>query len=87
MAKLSILNRDLEGFAFRVGNIAWGLRKYWDGVHPRAEGEDFSVRLGQLMTMEDNATVLAPLQYAQLLELPREGAFSYRDQLAATGAV
>ncbi len=38
------------------------------------------------MALEDNAVVLLPLQYARLLETSREGAFSYRDQLVATGA-
>ncbi len=38
------------------------------------------------MALEDNAVVLLPLQYARLLEMPREGAFTYRDQLVATGA-
>jgi type VI secretion system protein ImpA len=85
--KLSILNRDVMGFARFIGNIAWLLGDHWDGAHPRAEGGDYSLRLGQLMALEDNGLVLLPLQYAGLLELPREGAFSYRDLLAATGAV
>ncbi len=29
-AKLAILNRNLEGFAARVGAIAWMLAAYWD---------------------------------------------------------
>ena len=62
------------------------MREHWEGAHPRAEGSDFSTRLGQLMAFEDNAVVLLPLQYAPLLELGREGSFSYRDQLVATGA-
>lgn len=85
LAKLSILNRDLAGFARWIGGLAWLLREQWERAHPRAEGDDHSVRLGQLMTLEDNATVLLPLQYAPLLEMAREGAFSYRDQLVATG--
>jgi hypothetical protein len=39
------------------------------------------------MALEDNALVLLPLQYTRLLELPREGSFSYRDQMARPGAV
>ena len=38
------------------------------------------------MMLEENTTVLLPLQYAPLLETQREGALSYRDQLVATGA-
>ena len=86
LAKLSILNRDVKGFARWINGLAWLLREHWDGAHPRAEGGDYSARLGQLMTLEDNAVVLMPLQYARLLESSREGAFSYRDQLVATGA-
>jgi type VI secretion system protein ImpA len=86
-AKLAILNRDVAGFARFIGALAWLLKEHWEGAHPRAEGGDYSLRLGQVMALEDNALVLLPLQYARLLELPREGAFSYRDQLAATGAV
>ena len=86
LAKLSILNRDIPAFARSIGNIAWLLREHWGAAHPRAEAGDYATRLGQLMALEDNAVVLLPLQYARLLELPREGAFSYRDQLVATGA-
>jgi type VI secretion system protein ImpA len=86
-AKLSVLNRDVAGFARFIGSLAWLLSEHWEGAHPRAEGGDYSLRLGQVMALEDNALVLLPLQYARLLELPREGSFSYRDQLAATGAV
>ncbi len=85
-AKLSILNRDVFGFARWIGGMAWLIREHWEGAHPRAEEGDYSTRLGQLMALEDNAVVLLPLQYARLLELPREGSFSYRDQLVATGA-
>ncbi len=87
LAKLSILDRDVAGFARWVGGVDWLLKEHWEGAHPRAEGDDYSIRLGQMMALEDNAGVLLPLQYARLLELPREGPFSYRDHLAATGAV
>jgi len=86
LAKLSILNRDVKGFVRWIGSLAWLLREHWDGAHPRAEGGDYSARLGQLMTLEENSVVLLPLQYAPLLETTREGALSYRDQLVATGA-
>jgi type VI secretion system protein ImpA len=85
-AKLSLLNRDVAGFARRIGTLAWLLREHWENAHPRAEGDDYSVRLGQLMALDDTASVVLPLQYAPLLEMTREGAFSYRDQLVATGA-
>ena len=86
MAKLSILNRDLAGFAERLGNIAWLVSEHWEAANPKADGGDYSGRIAQLMTLEDNAVVLLPLQYAPLMETNREGALSYRDQLLATGA-
>ena len=85
MAKLSILNRDVAGFAQRIGNIAWLVSEHWEGANPKAEGEDYSGRIAQLATLEDNAVVLMPLQYAPLIDTNREGALSYRDQLLATG--
>jgi type VI secretion system protein ImpA len=85
-AKLSILNRDIGGFARWLGSLAWVLGEQWDGVHPRGEGNDYSARRGQLMTLEETSTVVLPLQYSPLLETQREGALSYRDQLIATGA-
>ncbi len=84
--KLSILNRDFEGFAARVGSVAWLLDSYWDEAHPRAEGGDFALRVGQLETLDDNAVVLLPLQYAPILDGARLGKLSYRDHLVATGA-
>jgi type VI secretion system protein ImpA len=87
MAKLSILNRDVASFTRRLGNIAWLVREHWETANPRAEGDDYSGRIAQLMTLEDNAVVLLPLQYAPLFETSREGMFSYRDQQLATNAV
>jgi len=86
MAKLSILNRDLGGFAERLANIAWLVSEHWEAANPKGDGGDYSGRIAQLMTLEDNAVVLLPLQYAPLLETSREGALSYRDQMLATGA-
>jgi type VI secretion system protein ImpA len=86
MAKLAILNRDLAGFAHRLGNVAWLVSEHWDGANPKAEGDDHSGRIAQLATLEDNSVVLLPLQYTPLIETNREGAISYRDQLLASGA-
>ena len=85
-ARLSILNRDFGGFSKRVEQVAWLLNTFWDEAHPRAEGGDLTVRELQIEALDENATVLLPLQYAPLLERSREGALSYRDQLVATGA-
>jgi type VI secretion system protein ImpA len=86
MAKLSILNRDVAGFAQRIGNVAWLVKEHWEGANPRGEADGYSGRVAQLAMLEDNAVVLLPLQYAPLLETNREGVLSYRDQLLASGA-
>ena len=85
-AKLAILNRDFEGFAARIGSVAWLLETYWDEAHPRAESGDFALRVGQLEMLDDNAVVLLPLQYAPIVDASRLGKLSYRDHLVATGA-
>jgi type VI secretion system protein ImpA len=85
-AKLAILNRDVASFAQRLGNVAWLVREHWQAANPKADGDDYSGRIAQLATLEDNAVVLLPLQYAPLIETNREGALSYRDQLLASGA-
>ena len=69
-AKLSLLNRDVASFARWVGSLAWALREHWQGVHLRAEGNDYSVRLGQLMALVQNSTVLLPVEYAPHRALP-----------------
>ena len=38
MAKLSILNRDVVGFAQRIGNVAWLVKEHWEGANPRGRG-------------------------------------------------
>ena len=86
MAKLAILNRDLAGFARRLGNVAWLVSEHWEAANPKAESDDYSGRIAQLATLEDNAVVLMPLQYAPLIETNREGALSYRDQLLGDAA-
>src|ERR1700722_1435561 len=87
MAKLAILNRDIAGFARRLGTVAWLVSVHWEAANPKAEGDDYSGRIAQLTTLEDNAVILLPLQQTPLIETNREGALSYRDQLLASGAV
>ena len=85
LAKLSILERDLGGFAHWLGAIAWLLREYWDDVHPRADGGDYSTRLVQLQSLDERASVEMPLQYAPLAQAQRDGALVFRAHLVAIG--
>src|SRR5579883_1050190 len=85
LAKLSILNRDLKGFAFWLSETARLIAERWDEVHPRGEGGDFGMRMAQLATFNDGPVVILPLQYAPLAESQRDGAATFRAQLIALG--
>jgi type VI secretion system protein ImpA len=85
MAKLAILNRDLQGFAHWLGAIAWLVVNHWDDAHPRAEDGDYAARLVQLATLDDGPVVALPLQYAPLVETQRDGVLVFRAQLVASG--
>jgi type VI secretion system protein ImpA len=87
LAKLSILNRDLEGFARWLATAARLLAEHWDDVHPRGEDGDFAVRLMQLSTLEDGPVVVLPLQYAPVAETQRDGPLPFRAQLVALGEI
>ena len=84
-AKLSALNLDFYAFAREVAEMAWLLQNRWEEVHPQAEGGKFISRLAQLASLDDNPTVVLPLQYATLLRTEREGALSYRAVMITTG--
>jgi type VI secretion system protein ImpA len=83
LAKYSILNRDLVGFATAVRAIQQLLKDQWDEVHPRGEDGVFSIRMAAIETLDDMAPVIFPLQYAQLIRHPRIGSISYRDYMIA----
>jgi type VI secretion system protein ImpA len=85
-ARLLILDRDLGGFAVTIAAIAQWLDKFWDDVHPRPDGADFSARAAALSTL-DFPTVVFPLQYAPLCDGHRIGAVSYRVWMVAVGEV
>jgi type VI secretion system protein ImpA len=87
LAKLSILNRDLPAFARWLAILAQLLAEHWDEVHPRGENGDFTFRVAQLSTLDDNPVVILPLQYAPLAETQRDGVVTFRAQLAALGEV
>jgi type VI secretion system protein ImpA len=84
-ARLSILNKDLGGFALNLAATASWLDKFWNAVHPRPQPGD-SARSGAISTL-DLPTVVFPLQYAPLVEARRLGPISYRTWMIATGEV
>lgn len=83
--KLCLLNRDIAGFAASLGLIADYLGEYWDEVHPRAEDGDFIMREVALQGLDENATVVLPLQHAPLFTSKRLGPVIFRSQLIASG--
>lgn len=87
LAKLSILNRDLKGFVACLKALAVLLDRYWDHVHPKGEGGDFTYRGITLEALDVAPTVTMPLQFLPLAEDRRIGTVSYRNYLTATGAV
>jgi type VI secretion system protein ImpA len=87
LAKLSILNRDLDRFAGWFVVLARLLVDDWESVHPRGEDRDFSARIAQLFTLNDGPVIVLPLQYAPLVETQRDGVLSFRAQLATLGEV
>jgi type VI secretion system protein ImpA len=84
-ARLSILNKDLGGFALNLAAVAYWLDKFWNDVHPRPQPGD-AARSGAISTL-DLPTVIFPLQYAPLVEARRLGPISYRTWMIATGEV
>ncbi len=85
-ARLLILDRNLGDFALSIAAIAHWLDKFWNDVHPRDDGDDFSSRVAALAAL-DLPTVVFPLQYAPLCEGRRVGTITYRAQMIAAGEV
>jgi type VI secretion system protein ImpA len=85
-ARLSILDRNLGGFAVSVAAIAQWLENFWEDVHPRGPDGNFVARVAALGAL-DLPTVVFPLQYTPLCEGRRTGAVTYRAWMIATGEV
>lgn len=85
LAKFSILNRDLKGYARRIAAIAELLEARWDDVHPRPFEGDHSFRMGAAQSLDDPAPSVLPLQHAPLFRFGRLGTVSFRAHLVASG--
>ncbi|APF38529.1 hypothetical protein BOQ54_15375 [Chelatococcus daeguensis] len=85
LAKLLILNRDLDQFAACLAGIASLLTERWGEVHPAGEDGDFTLRCAALQTLDDMPTVVMPLQHVPIAHSRRFGAISYRGHLVASG--
>jgi type VI secretion system protein ImpA len=78
LAKLSILNRDLQSFTACLRAIAFLLAEQWEGVHPKGEGGDFSYRAATIESIDVLPTVVNPLQFLPLVENRRHGVVTFR---------
>ena len=87
LAKLHILNRDVEGFATCIEAIAALLDSQWDNVHPRGDEGDYAMRMAALETLDDLPTVVHPLQFVPLANHRRYGQVSYRNYMTATAEI
>lgn len=84
-AKLTILNRDVAGFAACLSAMVDILGSEWEAMHPRAMDGDHIMREVALQGLDELATVVLPLQHAPLFSSRRIGAFAFRSQLVASG--
>jgi type VI secretion system protein ImpA len=85
LAKLAMLDKDLQGFAKTLAVVADLLEQHWEWVHPRADEGDYGFRAAVLQTLDDMAPVVFPLQHAPLARSRRFGPISLRSQLLASG--
>lgn len=86
-AKLSVLGRDLDGFARDLDVIAGALESRWAEVHPRGEGNDFVLRVVSVQSLDDTPDCLLPFQFAPLFENRRTGPITWRAWQIADGKV
>jgi type VI secretion system protein ImpA len=87
IAKLSILSRDIQGFNACIQAMDELFQREWDGVHPRAEGDDFSFRRMAIEALNVMPTVVIPLQFLPLVENRRFGIVTYRTWLMAKAEI
>lgn len=85
-ARLTVLDRDLAGFAHALAATAWWLENFWDAVHPRPVPGEPHLRASAVGTLE-LPTVIFPLQYVPLADGRRLGPISYRSWMIANGEV
>ena len=86
LAKFSVLTRNLPEFIVCIRAIGALLTDRWEEVHPRAENDDFGLRMAALESMDSAPTMVMPLQFFPLINSRRLGPISYRSYLLASGA-
>ena len=84
LAKLRILEGDLPGFAETIDAIHRLLKEHWADVHPQA-ADFLELGMGQLSTLDDNASSVLPFQHTRIVASRRSGPITLRKWLIAAG--
>ena len=85
LAKLSILDRNLDGFDQALDAIRDCLETRWDSVHPVPIDGDPIMRLITLQSLDDMPHTILPFQYVPLFKARRFGTMTFRGYLIASG--
>lgn len=83
LAKLKILNGDLDGFIEALEASDAMLKAFWTDVHP--SGEMQMMRMPLMATLDDMPTSVLPLQHVNLYRSRRAGVITLRKWLVANG--
>lgn len=86
LAKLRILEGDLSGFAEALSAIQRLLKEHWADVHPQP-ADFLELGMGQLSTLDDNASSVLPFIHTRLVTSRRSGPITYRKWQVASGDV
>lgn len=85
LAKLKILQGDIDGFIEAIEATHAVLKAHWSDVHP---ADDFiDLRMALLSTLDDMPTTVLPLQHATLFRSRRAGPITLRKWQLANGDV
>lgn len=85
LAKLKILQGDIDGFVEALEALHAVLKAHWTDVHPA--GDFMDLRTALLATLDDNPNVILPLQHATLFRSRRAGPITLRKWQLANGDV
>jgi len=86
-ARFQALAGQVVGFCECIDAIAELIERYWDAIHPRGEGSDFTLRQNTIAGLDDQASILLPLAHAPFVVSKKIGAVSLRDYQTASGSV
>ncbi len=83
-ARFQILRGEIIGFCDCVVACAELTEKFWDHVHPGADG-DMQLRQNTVAALDSLVTCVLPMQFASIARDRREGDITYRQFAVAKG--